>query len=158
MLEDKDGKLIVQCLLQEYRECATCFRHTYSTLWQSGALFATFSAAIFGFFFSFQEELSIYLPYLPFIALSSMILWWLMIFEPMNHYGDVREKRCAQIEQELSNLVPDLNMNHFRNYGTSKRRFLRVRWGTRILAIIIIALMALLVLDFWLQLGLFSNL
>lgn len=52
MLKDEDSKLRVQCLLKEYDECAECFRHTYTTIWQSGILFATFSVAVFGFFFS----------------------------------------------------------------------------------------------------------
>jgi len=147
MLKDEDGKLRVQCLLDEYDECVECFRHTYTTIWQSGILFATFSVAILGFFFSFQTELNEYLSYLPFISLSSIIVWWLMIFEPMNRYGDIREKRCRQIEEELSNIIPNLNMRHFRNYGKTKRRFLRVRWGVRVLAIIISVLVLLLVLD-----------
>ena len=148
MLKDEDSKLRVQCLLKEYDECAECFRHTYTTIWQSGILFATFSVAVFGFFFSFQRELSTYLPYLPFVSLSSIIIWWLMIFEPMNRYGDIREKRCKQIEEELSNIIPNLNMRHFRNYGSTKIRFLRVRWAVRVLAVIIIVLMLLLVQDF----------
>lgn len=148
MLTDKNGRLKVKCLLEEYTECAECFRHTYATIWQSGILFATFSVAIFGFFFSFQNQLRMYLPYLPFVSLSSVILWWLMIFEPMNRYGDIREKRCSEIEVELSNIIPNLNMKHFRNYGVSKGRVLRVRWGVRILALIIIVLMLLLLLTF----------
>jgi hypothetical protein len=148
MLRDNDGKLKVQCLLEEYKESAECFRHTYATIWQSGIMFATFSAAIFGFFFSFQNELHIYLPYLPFISLSAIVLWWIMIFEPMNRYGDVREERCKQIEEELSNAIPSLNMRQFRSYGKAKRRFLRVRWGVRILAVLIIVLMLLLLLVF----------
>lgn len=148
MLKDKDGKLRVQCLLKEYEESAECFRHTYATIWQSGILFATFSVAVFGFFFSFQDVLNVYLSYLPFISLSSIILWWLMIFEPMNRYGDIRAERCRQIEEELSNVIPNLNMRHFRSYGGTKKRALRVRWGVRLLAIVIIVLMLLLVLNF----------
>lgn len=148
MLKDENSELRVKCLLKEYDECAECFRHTYATIWQSGILFATFSLAIFGFFFSFQNVLSAYLPYLPFISLSSIIVWWLMIFEPMNRYGDIREKRCREIEEELSDIIPNLDMRHFRNYGGAKRRFWRVRWGARGLAIIIIVLALLLVLDF----------
>lgn len=148
MLEDKNGKLRVHCLLEEYKESAECFRHTYATIWQSGIMFATFSAAIFGFFFSFQNQLHIYLPYFPFISLSSIIIWWIMVFEPMNHYGDVREKRCREIEEELSKTIPNLNMKHFRSYGETKRRFFRVRWGVRVLAIIIIVMMLLLLLVF----------
>lgn len=160
MIKDTNCKTKIQCLLEEYHESAECFRHTYSTIWQSGVVFATISAAVFGFFFSFQNQLKLNLPYLPFISLSSIIIWWLMVFEPMNRYGDVRGKRCAEIEVELSNLVPALNMRHFRNYGASKIRFLQVRWGVRILSAIIIVLMALLVLSFffpsilpWGQLG-----
>lgn len=154
MLEDENGKLRIKCLLKEYDECAECFRHTYATIWQSGIMFATFSLAIFGFFFSFQNVLNVYLPYLPFISLLSIIVWWLMIFEPMNGYGDVREERCRQIEEELSNIIPNLNMTHFRSYGATKRKFLRVRWGVRVLAIIIIVLMLMLVLNFALLSGL----
>ena len=157
MLEDENGKLRVKCLLKEYDECAECFRHTYSTIWQSSILFAALSAAIFGFFFSFQNELNMYLPYLPFISLSSIIVWWLMIFEPMNRYGDIREKRCRQIEEELSNIIPNLNMRHFRSYGETKRRFLRVRWAVRVLAVVIIVLMLLLVLHFGFLSGLFLD-
>lgn len=148
MLKDDGGKLKVQCLLEEYKETAECFRHTYATIWQSGIMFATFSVAVFGFFFSFQNQLHMYLPYLPFVALSSLVIWWLMVFEPMNHYGDVREKRCAEIESELSKIIPNLDMRQFRSYGEAKRTFFRVRWGVRILAILIIALMLLLLLVF----------
>jgi hypothetical protein len=146
MLKDKNGELKVQCLLKEYEECAECFRHTYETIWQSSILFATFSVAVFGFFFSFHSDLKIYLVYLPFVSLSSILVWWLMIFEPMNHYGDIRQERCKEIEEELSKIVPNLKMSHFQDYSQSKRRFFRVRWGTRILAIIIIVLMLLLAL------------
>jgi hypothetical protein len=139
----QSNKLKVQCLLDEYKECAECFRHTYATIWQSGVLFATFSAAVFGFFFSFQDKLNVIMPILPFISLSSIIIWCLMVFEPMNHYGDIRATRCGQIEEELSKIVPNLSMNHFRNYDGSKRKFFRVRNGTRLLAITIIVLMLL---------------
>lgn len=80
-----------------------------------------------------------------------------MIFEPMNRYGDIREKRCKQIEEELSNIIPNLNMRHFRNYGSTKIRFLRVRWAVRVLAVIIIMVMLLLVQDFGFRLGCFLN-
>jgi hypothetical protein len=149
MLEDKNGELRVRCLLDEYHETAESFRHTYETIWQSGIVFATISLAIFGFFFSFQNQLKLYLPYLPFISLLSIVIWWLMVFEPMNHYGDVREKRCITIETELSGLIPDLNMSNFRDYGASKIRFLRVRWGVRVLVVIILTLMILLLLSFF---------
>jgi hypothetical protein len=141
-------KLVVQCLLEEYSQCAECFRHTYATIWQSGLLFATFSAAVFGFFFSFQDRLHLSLPYLPFVSLSSIIIWWLMVFEPMNRYGDSRTKRCRQIEEELSIEVTGLKMKHFGNYDTSKGRYMRVRNGVRLLAFIIIVVMVLLGLYF----------
>lgn len=144
----QNNKLKVQCLLEEYNQCAECFRHTYATIWQSGVLFATFSAAVFGFFFSFQDKLNVYMPILPFISMLSIIVWWLMVFEPMNHYGDIRATKCGQIEEELSKIVPNLNMNHFRNYGRSKGKFLRVRNGTRILAIMAIVLMLLFGIHF----------
>lgn len=146
MLKDKDGSLKIQCLLKEYEEAAECFRHTYETIWQSSILFATFSVAVFGFFFSFHSDLKMYVTYLPFISLSSIIVWWLMIFEPMNHYGDIRQERCKEIEKELSKIIPNLNMSHFQDYSQSKRKFFRVRWGARILAVIIIVLMLLLAL------------
>ncbi len=139
--------LVVQCLLEEYKECAECFRHTYATIWQSGVLFATFSAALFGFFFSFQN-LNVYISILPFISLASIIAWWAMIFEPMNNYGDKRAGRCKEIEEELSKIVLGLKMNHFSTYEASKSRIFRVRNGTRILATIIIILMIILILYF----------
>jgi len=148
MLKDESGELRVQCLLKEYKQSAECFRHTYTTIWQSGIMFATFSVAIFGFYFSFQNQLHISLPYLPFISLSSIIIWWLMVFEPMNHYGDVREERCKEIESELSKIVPNLTMKHFGSYGKAKSKFLRVRWGVRVLALVIIVLMILLLIVF----------
>lgn len=148
MIRDENGELRVQCLLKEYKESAECFRHTYATIWQSGIMFATFSAAIFGFYFSFQSQLHVSLPYLPFISLSSIIIWWLMVFEPMNRYGDVREERCRQIESELSKIIPNLEMKNFSSYGKAKGKFLRVRWGVRLLAIVIIVLMILLLVVF----------
>ncbi len=149
MLKDETGELRVNCLLEEYKDCSEGFRHTYATIWQSGVVFATISVAIFGFFFSFQNQVKMSLPYLPFIALFGIVLWWVMVFEPMNRYGDARGKRCEEIENELSSIIPSLKMKHYRNYGESKIRFLRVRWGVRILAVIIIALMILLVLSFF---------
>jgi len=149
MLKDDDGKLKVECLLDEYHETAESFRHTYETIWQSGIVFATISVAIFGFFFSFQEQLKMYLSYLPFIALANILIWWLMVFEPMNHYGDIREDRCKAIEAELSSIIPNLCMDNFRSYGASKIRFLRVRWGVRVLVIIVILLMVLLAISFY---------
>jgi hypothetical protein len=143
MSEDKTLELRVQCLLKEYEQSAESFRHTYATIWQSGVLFATFSVAIFGFFFSFQSELKS-LPYLPYVALSSIILWWVTIFEPMNHYGDIRANRCQKIEEELSTMLPPLNMRQFTNYNRGKYKAFRVRWGVRILGVIIIVLMILL--------------
>jgi len=149
MLKDENGELRVKCLLAEYADCSDGFRHTYATIWQSGIVFATISGALFGFFVSFQTQLKLSLPYLPFIPLSVIILWWSMVFEPMNRYGDVRAKRCAEIENEMSNLIPSLKMKHYSTYGESKIRFLRVRVGVRILAVIVIALMVLLVLSFF---------
>ena len=138
------SELRIRCLLEEYKECAECFRHTYATIWQAGILFATFSAAVFGFYFSFQDKLSVYLPFLPFISLGSIMVWWFMIFEPMNRYGDVRAMRCKTIEEELSSIVPDLKMRHFSELGSSKKKYLRVRNTVRILAIIIIIMMLLI--------------
>jgi hypothetical protein len=147
MSKKEESNLRVTCLLKEYEETAECFRHTYATIWQSGIMFATFSVAVFGFFFSFEDKLKLYLPYLPFVSLGSILVWWLMVFEPMNHYGDIRQERCSKIEEELSSIVPNLNMRHFREYGAAKG-FLRVRLGVRILAVIIIIVMLLLALAF----------
>jgi hypothetical protein len=145
---NKGVELKVQCLLEEYKQCAECFRHTYATIWQSGILFASFSAAVFGVYFSFQDKLNVFLPYLPFVSLASVLIWSLMVFESMNRYGDLRATRCAQIEKELSSTIPDLRMNHFGDLSTSKRRFIRVRNGVRILAGMIVVLMILLGLYF----------
>jgi len=140
----QNNKLRVQCLLEEYHECAECFRHTYATIWQSGILFATFSAAVFGFYVSFQGKTIVFLPFLPFVSLASILVWTVLVFESMNRYGDIRASRCELIEEELSTIVPKLNMTHFRNLAKSKQKYLRVRNGVRLLAGMIIIMIILL--------------
>ena len=139
-------KLRVDCLLKEYSECSECFRHTYATIWQSGVLFATFSAAVFGFFFSF-EKLNVFLPYLPFLATASILIWWGLVFEPMNRYGDRRAIRCGDIEKELGTIVPELKMEHYCGYENSKHKYSRVRNGVRLLAAAIILIMLFLAIS-----------
>jgi hypothetical protein len=140
-------KLKVDCLLKEYSECSECFRHTYATIWQSSILFATFSAAVFGFFFSFQTQLNLFLPYLPFFSMVSILIWWGLVFEPMNRYGDRRAKRCGAIETELGTIIPDLNMEHYLKYESSKHKYSRVRTGVRLLALAVILIMLLLAIS-----------
>ena len=72
-----------------------------------------------------------------------------MIFEPMNRYGDLREKRCKEIEGELSGLVAGLNMKHFKEYSKRRGKFYRVRWGTRIFILMIVVTVLLLGYTFW---------
>jgi hypothetical protein len=88
-----------------------------------------------------------FLPYLPFLSMLSILIWWGLIFEPMNRYGDRRAKRCGDIERELGTIIPDLRMEHYLCYENSKHRYSRVRTGVRLLAGAVLLIMLFLALS-----------
>lgn len=115
--------------LTEYQECVDSYRHTYTTIWQAGALFSAISAAIVAF--AGPKWIQMLAP-LPFI------FWYLGIFTPMDRYGELRSERLAKIEQLLNHAVPGLGMDHFINYNKSRKekigiikRIYKRKWGVK---------------------------
>ena len=91
-------------LLTEYRECMASYRHTYATIWQAGGIFTAISAAVvalsakltLGEAGAGKPDLLALLAPIPFL------FWWWGIFRPMNRYGEWRNDRLVEIEDELS--------------------------------------------------------
>jgi len=85
----------------EYREASELFRHIYTNIWQSGAIFIASAFVVVGFLLQSNR---IETPY-TLIPMALIAFWWLGIFEPLNHYGDWRSMRAAQIERVVAGLT-----------------------------------------------------
>lgn len=128
----------IKCYLTEYHECMESYRHTYATIWQSGAVITAIYVAIVAFA-NISEigrgSLGIP-PLIQVLAPVPFLFWWWGIFRPMNRYGELRSDRLVKIEQLLNESVPELQMCHFISYGTRKEkgaigRFLKFEWLIR---------------------------
>jgi len=121
----------IEVYLAEYAECQESYRHTYTTIWQAGSIFVAASAAILGLAASGSGSIE---PLVQVIAPLPFLFWWLGIFRPMNRYGELRSARLAEIEELLNESLPDLKMNHFRQYDTARKgegslaRIVRFKW------------------------------
>lgn len=120
-----------RAFLVEYEQCMESYRHTYTTIWQAGALFAAISAAVLAFGTRGGTTILVTLIgsrpaadggefWLTALAPVPFLFWYLGIFLPMNRYGEVRATRLADIEKTLSAGIPDLNMKHYINYNDSR--------------------------------------
>lgn len=125
-----------EALLTEYRECMESYRHTYTTIWQAGGIFTAISAALVALAANMapidptvdMRNLLTLLAPLPFL------FWWWGIFLPMDRYGERRNDRLVEIEEELTGAINDLEMWHFRRYSQSRKattpwkRVFRLMW------------------------------
>ena len=103
----------LEAYLAEYKECAECYRHTYSTIYQSGGLLATASGALMAFASS---------PIIQSISLLPILFWYIGIFIPMNSYAEHRSTRLKNIEEELNRSIGDLTMRHFSLYDQERKK------------------------------------
>lgn len=103
--------------LKEYEQCSESYRHTYATIWQAGALFGVVSGAIVGL----SSRNGSLAPVIQVLAPLPLLFWYAGIFRPMNHYGEMRSERLAQLEELLADHVPGLEMRHFRSYDIARK-------------------------------------
>ena len=103
--------------LTEYEQCAESYRHTYATIWQAGGLFGVISGAIVAIG-STEGGLD---PIIQVLAPVPLLFWYLGIFRPMNRYGEWRSRRLTDIETRLEEIVPRLDMRHFRQYDRDRK-------------------------------------
>jgi hypothetical protein len=102
--------------------------------------------------FSFEDSWIDVLAPIPFL------FWYLGIFRPMNRYGELRNDRLAALEELLSLRVPDLDMRHFRQFSSvRKRESLWVRlvklkwlWQPRVVEVVTLFGVSVLVLELYL--------
>jgi hypothetical protein len=109
-IKPKHTEAMREGYLREYSECAESYRHTYSTMWQAGAVFTAISAGVLAVWAQGEGAISANTWML---ALLPTVFWYQAIFRPMNRYGEARRTRLAAIERRLCTLVPGLNMEHF---------------------------------------------
>jgi hypothetical protein len=108
---------IVLGYMTEYEQCAESYRHTYATIWQAGGLFGIISGAIVAIG-STQGSLD---PIIQVLAPLPLVFWYLGIFRPMNRYGEWRSRRLSDLEARLEDIVPGLDMWHFRQYEADRK-------------------------------------
>jgi len=124
----------IKAKLTEYEQCMECYRHTYATIWQAGALFTAISALMVPLMGSINtsnnaSEIS---RFILVIAPLPFLFWVLGIFWPMNAYAEKRAKLLANMEQWLNKRLPGLKMEHFREYNEMRRKPLRERKRLRV--------------------------
>jgi hypothetical protein len=155
-LPSKLSATAINAYLDEYKECADSYRHTYTTIWAAGSIFAAISAGIIAFTKSSNPTESIPL-WIQFLAPIPFLFWYQGIFRPMNRYGELRSDRLERIEQILSNAVPDLDMNHFTLFNQRKKGGLWPRikrfewlWKPRVSEIVTLFSTALIIFELYL--------
>lgn len=123
-----------EALLIEYRECMESYRHTYATIWQAGGIFTAISAAVIALLALSSISDPSTLRLFTILAPVPFLFWWRGVFTPMNRYGELRNDRLKEIEEELSGAIPGLEMWHFRRYSSSRKdesdlsRIIRFKW------------------------------
>lgn len=146
----------IEAYLTEYRECMESYRHTYTTLWQAGGIFAAISAALVSFA---EKGGSGITPLIQVLSPIPVLFWWRGIFIPMNRYGERRNTRLVQIEETLSDpAIKGLQMRHFRDYSNFRKgegritRLVKFKWlwQPRVIEIVTIFGYALLALEIYL--------
>ncbi|GAC1617832.1 MAG: hypothetical protein NVS4B7_10160 [Ktedonobacteraceae bacterium] len=123
----------------EYEQCMDSYRHTYATIWQAGAIFSAISAAIVAFTSSVGGGVgsSGIPPFIQVLAPIPVLFWYHGIFRPMNRYGELRSDRLVELENILNSNVPDLQMNHYRQFSFARKgegeikRLLKFKWFWR---------------------------
>jgi hypothetical protein len=130
----KMGEAALRAYLIEYEQCQESYRFTYTTIWQAGSIFVAASAAILAIAASGQGGVE---PLVQVIAPLPFLFWWLGIFRPMHHYGELKSERLAKLEKLLNNSITGLKMEHFLTYDQERksesllRRLARLRWFWR---------------------------
>jgi hypothetical protein len=109
----------VDVYLEEYRQAAESYRHTYATIWQAGALIAAAGGLLAA---SGEPAVRAFAPLPP-------IAWYLAVFLPMDRYGDLRRDRLKELEEILSSALPSVQMAHFARFRrVTKERSPVRRW------------------------------
>lgn len=148
----------LKAYLTEYQECMDSYRHTYTSIWQAGAIFAAISAAIVAFTKgSGSTDGSVNIaPWVQVLAPIPLLFWWWGVFMTMNKYGEERNDRLVEIEERLSEpTIPGLEMWHFRRFSRNRknesiwRRILKFKWlwRPRVKEVVTIFGMAILLLE-----------
>jgi hypothetical protein len=114
----KINETAIRAYLIEYEQCQEGYRHTYTTIWQAGSIFVAASAAILAIAASGQGGVD---PAVRVIAPLPFLFWWLGIFRPMHYYGEMKSERLVALETLLNESVPDLTMEHFREYDKERK-------------------------------------
>lgn len=111
----------VNAYLVEYEQCMNSYRHTYTTIWQAGAIFAAISAAIIAF--TAKSGGGTIPWWIQLLAPIPVLFWWWGIYRPMNRYGEWRSARLKSIENILSQggAALDLDMEHFRRFDRGRK-------------------------------------
>lgn len=149
--EAREGYLV------EYHECIDSYRHTYTTIWQAGAIFAAISAAVVAFSKgSGTPGVSANIaPWIQVLAPIPFLFWWWGIFVPMNRYGEQRNDRLVEIEQLLSTATSGLKMFHVKGFSEGRKKesiFWRILtlkwlWQPRVKEVVTIFGVAILLLE-----------
>lgn len=107
----------LEVYLEEYKQCAESYRHTYTTIWQAGALIAAGAGLLAA---SSDPIVQAFAPLPP-------LAWYLAVFLPMDRYGELRTQRLQELEDLFSSAIPGLQISHFRKYNEKRKEALGPR-------------------------------
>jgi len=102
--------------LEEYKQCAESYRHTYATIWQAGALIAAGAGLLAA---SRDPIVQAFAPLPP-------LAWYLAVFLPMDGYGEQRSRRLQELEELFSSEL-GIQMYHFRKFNEKRKEALGPR-------------------------------
>jgi hypothetical protein len=150
-----------EAYLVEYQECMDSYRHTYTTIWQAGAIFAAISAAVVAFSKASASAggSADIAPWIQVLAPVPFLFWWWGIFVPMNRYGEQRNDRLNEIEELLNEpTTPGLRMCHVSRFSRGRKgesewlRVIKLKWvwQPRVKEVVTIFGAAVLVLEIYL--------
>jgi hypothetical protein len=129
---------VLEFVTIEYREAGEFYRHTHSTIWQSGSILIASAFLVVAFLIR-DEKIRTAMTLVP---VAMLAFWWLGIFEPMNRYADWRIHRAKQIEEWVSGLAQFMRSGYAPKLASVFRERnscdcvwrawrLRVRWAVR---------------------------
>ena len=110
------GPQAINAYLAEYNQCAETYRSTYNLIWSAGALFTGATGALLVAANLQTNPIRGALIFAP----LPIIFWDLGLFRPMNRYVEGRTWRLADLEELLSDAVPNLDMEHFRQFNARR--------------------------------------
>ncbi len=107
LVGEQPSSLSTQALevyLEEYKQCAESYRHSYATIWQAGGLIAAGAGLLAA---SRNPIVQAFAPLPP-------LAWYLTIFSPMDRYGELRSRRRSP--RLRSKMVSGRIDAHFENH------------------------------------------